>query len=159
MYCQERLTMKEIALFCGVGLYTIRKWLKKYKIPLRAKSKAQIGKKNPMSGTRKCRENNSNWKGGETMDKDGHVLVRTPDHPHVNKNGYVLRSHLVMEKILDRYLELGEIVHHENDNADDRPENLILFPSQSEHMSYHHLKRMRTSPSPALFFQQGDESE
>jgi len=89
-------------------------------------------------------ENNSNWIGGETIHEDGHVLVRSPNHPHVNANGYVLRSRLVMEKHLGRYLELGEIVHHDKDKDDDRIENLKLFPGLSEHMSFHwQIRRLK----------------
>lgn len=86
-------------------------------------------------------EKNSNWKGGQTIHEDGHILVRSPNHPHVNANGYVLRSRLVMEEHLGRYLEPGEIVHHHKDKDDDRIENLKLFPSISEHMSFHWQER------------------
>lgn len=105
---------------------TIRRWLKKFGIPIRTNSESKIGGKN------------HNWKGGETLHEDGHVLVRSPDHPNVNANGYIRRSRLVMEKHLGRYLSPGEIVHHKNeDTSDDLIENLDLFPGTSEHVSFH----------------------
>lgn len=40
-----------------------------------------------------------------------------------------------------------EVVHHINeDKLDNRPENLIVFPSQSAHIR-HHLRRRRCSLS------------
>lgn len=111
---------------------TIRDFLKRFDIPIRNNSESKLGDKNHQ------------WKGGETVHEDGHVLVRSPGHPHVNKNGYVLRSRLVMEKHLGRHLEFGEIVHHKNeDKTDDRIENLRLFPSVGEHVSFHHQEKNR----------------
>jgi len=109
---------------------TIRTWLKKFGIPIRTNSESKIGKRNHQ------------WKGGETIDQEGRVLVRKPSHPHVRKNGYVFRSHIVMEKILGRYLKPEEVVHHKNKILDDdRPENLELFISKSEHISFHFQQR------------------
>ena len=42
------------------------------------------------------------------------------------------------EQMLGRPLRRGEVVHHINgDKHDNRPENLMVFKSQSEHMAYH----------------------
>ncbi len=76
------------------------------------------------------------WKGGRTTDKDGYVLVYTPDHPHANQQRRVREHRLVMEQHLGRYLEPGEVVHHLNDLRDDnRLENLELFSSNGEHLA------------------------
>lgn len=44
----------------------------------------------------------------------------------------------VAEKKLGRALRHGEVVHHINgDKHDNRPENLMVFANQQDHMAYH----------------------
>jgi hypothetical protein len=77
------------------------------------------------------------WKGGRYIAKTGYVLISSPDHPYVGKNGYVFEHRLVMEKHLGRYLTENEICHHKNGNrTDNRIENLQLM-SRREHNYIH----------------------
>lgn len=49
---------------------------------------------------------------------------------------------LVAEEKIGRPLEKGEVVHHINgDRMDNRPENLMVLPSQAEHARLHNLER------------------
>lgn len=52
---------------------------------------------------------------------------------------YGVHEHrLVAEKMLGRKLKKGEVVHHINmDKNDNRPENLIVFNSQADHLAWH----------------------
>ena len=83
------------------------------------------------------------WKGGR-INVNGYIYVWSPGHPHARRNshgvkiGYVAEHHLVMEKIIGRYLEDIEVVHHIDFNrANNHPENLRLFQNVSEHSKYH----------------------
>jgi hypothetical protein len=88
-----------------------------------------IGKKNP------------HWNGGRSLagsSKFPYVVIYNPQHPRHEKRGYVLEHRLIMEEHLGRLLKIKEVVHHINgDGLDNRLENLILFPSQAEHIKYH----------------------
>jgi len=54
------------------------------------------------------------------------------------KDGYRLEHHLIMEDQIGRSLEKKEVVHHINgDKLDNRPENLWLCSSASEHRQIH----------------------
>lgn len=72
-------------------------------------------------------EKHPNWKGGIYEQGNGYIQIYSPNHPHKNKDGYVLEHRLVMEKHLKRYLTSKEVVHHINENpSDNRILNLML---------------------------------
>jgi len=83
---------------------------------------------------------NPNWKGGIRM-IDGRTYIFSPEHPYADKNGCVLRSRLVVESHIHRFLGAKEKVHHINqDKLDDRVENLWVC-TQSEHVALHNKQR------------------
>jgi len=70
----------------------------------------------------------TNWKGGRFIHKSGYVWMFQPAHPRAMSNKYVPEHVLVMEKLLGRYLEAHERIHHRNGRRDDnRAENLELW--------------------------------
>ena len=73
---------------------------------------------------------------------NGYPAVYMPTHPRAKANGYVKEHILVAEKFLKRPLQKGEVVHHINEKkTDNRPQNLMVFDSQKEHMKYHWILR------------------
>lgn len=73
----------------------------------------------------------NHWKGGRVIGSGGYIWIR------VDKI-YLKEHRLVMERLLDRKLDPKEVVHHVNgDRQDNRPENLIVYPSHSDHMKHH----------------------
>ena len=77
------------------------------------------------------------WKGGRRNDGQGYVMLRRPEHPMAQSNGYVYEHRLVMSEHIGRILEKGEEVHHINGIRDDnRPENLTVIKS-GKHQKLH----------------------
>lgn len=94
--------------------------------------------------SRKCsNKRGNNYSGGRIFAPSGYIRIWQPHHPSATeKRGYVCEHRLVMEKIIGRFLKKTEIVHHINGNKhDNRPENLELFSSHSEHMKHHGFNR------------------
>jgi len=75
------------------------------------------------------------------------------------KDGYRLEHHLVVEDKIGRKLKKGEIVHHINGNKlDNRPENLWVFSSISEHRQSHNCLEdvaMQLVSEGKIFFKDG----
>ena len=90
-------------------------------------------------------ENNSAWKGGRLLSKDGYVLVLHPERYH--KKGisrYMLEHRLVMERKIGRKLESNEIVHHLNGiRTDNRIENLVLINGPFGHETWTYPKQLQ----------------
>lgn len=116
-------------------------------------SKARKGKKFTLEHCKKIGdaqrgEKSNNWKDGIAFTQAGYIQIYNPTHPSCTKRNYVLRSHLVIEKHLGRYLTSEEVVHHKGikypinsieNRQDDRIENLQLCENQSAHLKIHKL--------------------
>lgn len=58
----------------------------------------------------------------------------TPDHPRCGKGGALPQHRLVMECVLGRLLEPGEVVHHRDHRGTHNwPDNLALMPDRRSH--------------------------
>lgn len=122
---QEGMTLQEIGDRLGRDFRLVHKTLKKHGVPMR-----------PRGWCNQSGDRNVAWKGGRYTDKHGYLLVLKPDHPMANNNGYVREHRLVAEEILGRFLSPEEVVHHKNDDpSDNRPENLMVYATNAEHLS------------------------
>jgi hypothetical protein len=90
-------------------------------------------------------ELNNNWKGGRAKHSCGYVLIRMPDHPRANHQGYVPEHVIILEQKIGRSLRDDEFPHHINGiKTDNRPENLTVV-TRSEHMRLHYKDRLTDS--------------
>lgn len=77
-------------------------------------------------------KNSASYKGGTVINKDGYVSVR-------GSGKFMLEHRLIAERVLDRRLKRGEVVHHINGNrSDNRHQNLLICTD-----AYHRLIHTR----------------
>ena len=97
------------------------------------------------SNKKRCGEKSSNWKGGKMIHSGGYKLIRMPEHYRASKNGYVFEHILIWERIYNKKVPKGYVIHHLNGIKDDnRPENLCII-SKKDHMKINekYKKRIR----------------
>ena len=91
--------------------------------------KSGLIKPNPLKGS-----NHPNWKGGRYKNSKGYIVLKCPDHPRADRDGYVAEHILVWEKTHGKLLPLNWHIHHLNGIKDDnRPENLLGLPRDRHH--------------------------
>jgi hypothetical protein len=76
-----------------------------------------------------------NWKGGNSVDRQGYRLLYAPGRKKAHP--YTYEHVLIAEKMIGRRLNKNEHVHHINElKLDNRPENLLVCTA-SEHRTLH----------------------
>lgn len=131
-YVTEDLTTRQIANLMDVSHETVRRWIKKRGIKTRPSHKRYFDM-----------ENHPGWKGGIKTGKGGYILIKKPDHPNADSEGYVKRSRLVVEQLIGRYLNRNELVHHINGiKTDDSPENLEVLSREAHAKKHFDSKKM-----------------
>lgn len=98
-----------------------------------------------------CLRREARFNGKERIKHKGYIRLWCPFHPRAHQ-GRVFEHVFVAERMLGRPLENGEVVHHINGNlADNRPENLMIFPSHNEHVKFHNKKLRNRDPETGRF--------
>lgn len=126
----EGHSLVELGERYGVSEGTIRNHLEKLGRARRGKGSSR-GDKHGM------------WRGGVHVKKGGHILVKSPNHPHRNRLGYVRVHRLVVEEALGGFLLPFEVVHHDDHTPGNNAlSNLRLFCGRDEHDLYGHPERV-----------------
>jgi hypothetical protein len=82
---------------------------------------------------------NPNYGSGRSIIWDGYVRIWMGTK---HEKSHVMEHILVAERALERKLPKRAVVHHINgDKGDNRPENLVICPSQAYHLGLHKRQR------------------
>ena len=119
LYEERGLSERQIGEVKGVHRATVNHFMKKF----------GIARRPPGSGLVPKGKDHHSYKHG--LNAKGYRVESVRGQPK-----YLHRQSA--ESVLGRPLSKNEVVHHCNeDKADNRPENLWVFPSQSAHQKYH----------------------
>ena len=131
-YVNLEKPVKQIRRENGWGVNTIKRWLRKFNVPIRQLDNNIVRKQmsnnlsdHPNFGKRNRKTNGK------------YLLLHLPNHPTASKYGYVFEHRIVAEKIVDRILNDNEFVHHiDMDSKNNAIENLFVA-DKSGHIKAH----------------------
>lgn len=146
---EESLPFKEVAKIMGVAISSLTSFRYRNNLPNRGWAKGihpMAGSKMPKElkerlskiSSERTGEKNSRWCGDKRTNYQGYILIRKPEHPFADCNGWVREHRLIVEKHLGRILDRSENVHHLNCiKSDNRLENLVVCTNSEHHRLYH----------------------
>lgn len=69
---------------------------------------------------------------------EGYAMIYLPNHPNASKKGTIYLHTYIMSKHIGRPLTKDECIHHIDGNRlNNEIENLMLFATNSDHVTYH----------------------
>ena len=90
-----------------------------------------------MGGINRSGSKHHAWNGGQLIDKDGYIRIKTSEKHPSGVSKYKLEHRIVVEPYLGRLLKPEEDVHHRNEiRTDNKIQNLMVFVSRSAHRRY-----------------------
>lgn len=119
----ERRTQQEAAETLGCSVSAVERTCRRLRL--------ETARTGPRAGA-----SHPDWSGGRVLAKAGYIDVYAPLHPHAKSTTSRVAEHrLMMEAILGRYLEPGEVVDHiDNHPQHNWPGNLRVFASNTDHL-------------------------
>ena len=168
------MEITKICLICNIKFKPQRKNRPQKYCSWQCKAKGQIGRKQPYQGKKyflncvvcgkiyqtqpyrikthkycswDCKKKSAK---GTYFHSEGYILVKCPNHPFADVDGYILQHRIVVENFIGRYLTPGETIHHLGNKNDNRPQKLMCFKNHSAHMRFHHNPD-NVKPSEIIF--------
>lgn len=126
LYCEDKLSLIAIANQLGCSDKVVRKHLVTMDIPIRNRSDSAI---------ESCKHQGRHLEvGTKRLAFDGYIEIKMPTHPKAKSNGFVAEHILIWEKVHNRPLPVGWVIHHLNGiKNDNRPRNLEGMPKGEHH--------------------------
>jgi hypothetical protein len=116
LYKEDKMSSPKLAKIYNTNFKMILDLLKKEGVVIRKAAPYLFG------------ADNHTWKGGRILNGEGYSMIKTEGHPRANDGGYVFEHILIWEKVHNKYLPKGYVVHHLNGvKTDNRPENLVAM--------------------------------
>lgn len=148
-YVEQDASINDIAAGYGVSYEAIRYHLCRAGVQLR-----KAGCQTERAKDKQRGQNHHSWRGGRYRRSTGYWYLLVPEHPRVNRDGYVPEHRLVVERHLlatdprnealrDGLLRRSYVVHHKNhDKGDNRVENLEAMPKKKHTPMLHFLEEI-----------------
>lgn len=82
------------------------------------------------------------------INQKGYVMIKYPEHPHANKQGYIQEHRLVYEQWLGTPLDRDEVIHHMDGNKQNNSrDNLMLMLKKDHDRLNYELRPLKRWPT------------